>query len=676
MTLSKLPDFNSVDLPALVESIRSNITTLKEMITAFCEVEKPTFNEHLLPILEKEAESAPKVGLISTLYNSKNSPEVTQAIQELMKIFQEHSAWQMARPEIHAALGRILENDNSLDEWQTSNVKLGMRPFEDMGLDRSPEDQKKISDIRMRLSELSVQFSTNLQKTDAAWFMELEEKHLEDLPAQHQATLRDCGERHKSSTGIAVDLLAPSSEAVMSYCKDREVRKAVWMQRNMRGQADGPGGPEHDNIPIILETLKLRKELAELYGFEDFASLALRHRMAKEPYAVFEMLHGLRDRLPEQQKREWSELETFAAGMGIDEVMPWDVAFVSQKQRQNLLGFTAAEFSNYMPVERVLEGSFELASHLFGVKFKEVDVSKWEPSVKFYEMWEGEECLGGMYVDMYARPGKQQGAWKSTIVARLGENAPVASLNLNAAPPSGDRPATLSHTGVVTVLHELGHVLHLLFGRSPYPDVDMSAVERDAIECPSQWMERFAYDKEFLTKVSSHIETGEKVPGEWIDAIRNSRAFGAGMFLSRQINFGLMDMTLHGKDVPTTAEELWDKVNAIRDETIIKKMPEGIQDGQMSSFSHIFAGGYSAGYYGYLWADVLSADAFLQCAQEASTDNTDNSMRFRKEILETGAKRPFMESYQAFRGQAPAVEALLQDYGLVPSTDKKKVMTP
>lgn len=623
-------------------------------------IEKPVFDD-LLPMIRCEARGMELLNLASHLNSVAASERTRTALGQIQKTRQDTYNWQMGLPRLYETFVRI--EGTSLNRWQKAWVELAKRPYEDRGMDLSEDDRKRLDEISHRLTELSNRFAFNLIESDRIWYHEVSATQLKDMPQSAQEALRSSGKRFNSSTGYAVDMLGPSAEAVLAYCSDRGLRELVWRQRNKRGTSEGPGGSEFDNVPLVLEIVALRKEMAALYGFDSYAEFALRHRMAEKPNTAIAMLLDLRVRTETSRQREFELLCEYANSLGLDRVHPWDQAYLSQRKSQDLFGFSAADVAQYFPAQQLVDGAIVLVEKLLGVKIEERCVSAWDSNVRFFEIWQGQELRGGVYMDLYARPGKRQGAWTRTQVPRLHDAPCLCALNMNVAPPSGGRPATLTHQQVVTLFHELGHVMHLIMGKSPYPGVDMSSVERDAIEVPSQWLERFAWNKDVLASISRHVDTGQRLPEEWIDKLINSRNLESGLSLARQINFGLWDFEIHSKHPPKNETQLWQRTAHIRRQTMLPAMPEGETDKLIASFGHLFSGAYAAGYYGYLWSDVLSADAFALCEGDINGSTT-NCQKFSHEILSFGASRPFSESFRAFAGRDPNPEALLRERGL------------
>lgn len=666
-----LIDYPSLDPSRLADEFELADARLRQSFQSLADAEKPTFSGHIQPILDAER-NCQGYSLLHHLAGVVDGPDVRAAIDRCQPLAVATSAWVMDNEKIYHAYGQVAQ-ESGLDEWQQALLRRARLPYERRGFGLPEATKQRLGEISGRLSELATRFSRNLLDTQKSWHLVLTQEQVAGIPESRQADLVAAGKRWNSPTGYAVDLLAPAVGAVLLYCNDRQVREAVWRADNQKGAPEGPGGKEASNLPLVLEILSLREEKANLCGQPSYAHWALQDRMAGTPEQAVGLLEQLRDRSRPAALAEFDKLSGFArAELGLEEVLPWDVDFVAEKQISQRLGFPSSEIAQYFPLDHVVDGLLDVSARLFGVQFElDPSIPAWNDQVRFYRVIEDGKVLGGFYLDMFSRAGKRAGAWMRTLQPRSDEEAPVGVLVLNAAQPEPGKPAIMRHGEVVTLFHEFGHGLHLLLGMSPYADVDMSGVERDAIECPSQLMENFAWDPEVLRQLSSHVDTGQKMPETMIQSLIDSRNHNVGMFLVRQLNFGLADLSLHSNPAPGSAQELARVVDTIRDQTHVVPLPEGTRDNTITSFSHIFAGGYAAGYYGYLWAEVLSSDAFdaFSQAQDGPISATAGA-QFRQEILAAGAVREFARSFEAFRGRGPTVDALLACRGLSPAAPR------
>lgn len=661
-----LADYPTLDPATLAHNFEAADTRLREAFQALADAPNPTFAGHIQPILDAER-ACLDYYLLHHLSGVADNDTVRAALDRCQPLAVATGTWVMDNEKLYEAYGKVAQQDG-LDEWQQALLRHARRPYERRGFGLPQEVKSRLGEISQRLSELTTQFSRNLLDAQKSWHLVFSEDQVAGIPASRLSDLAAAGKRWNSPAGYAVDLLAPAVSAVLTYCADRQVRETVWRADNQKGAPEGPGGQASNNLPLVLEILALRAERAQLCGQPSFAHWTLQDKMAGTPQAATALLEQLRDRARPAAQSEFDQLTEFArANLSLDEILPWDVGFVAEKQLSERLGFPASDIAQYFPVDHVVSGLLDVSSRLFGVQFElDPTVPVWDDQVKFYRVIESGEVLGGFYLDMFARAGKRAGAWKGTLRQRSETEGPIATLVLNTAQPEPGKTATMRHGEVVTLFHEFGHGLHLLLGRAPYADVDMSSVERDAIECPSQLMENFAWDPATLRQLSCHVDTGEAMPQPMIQSLIDARNHNVGMFLVRQLTFGLWDLSLHTSQPPATAQALYEHVDAIREQTHVVPLPDGTRDQMLTSFSHIFAGGYAAGYYGYLWAEVLSADAFSAFAQHAQGPiSAEVGQKFRKEILEVGSVRDFADSFEAFRGRGPTVDALIQARGLV-----------
>ena len=467
----------------------------------------------------------------------------------------------------------------------------------------------------------------------------------------------------------------PCLVPVMQYAEDRRLREQLYLANVTRASEFGPA--ELDNTALMAEILALRNEEAQLLGHASFAELSLVPKMAQSPAQVIDFLRQLSQRARPHAERDLAELRRFAADeLAIDDLQPWDMAFAGESLKEQRYAFSEQEVKRYFTEPRVLQGLFGLVETLFDVRIRPDSAPVWHDSVRFYriERHAGADqpprLIGQFYLDAYARPGKRPGAWMNEVRSRwlrpdapqLGASAqtPVAQLVCNYAPPAGDQPALLTHDDVITLFHEFGHGLHhLLTAVDDLAVSGIAGVEWDAVELPSQFMENFCWEWEVLSRLSSHVDTGQPLPRELFDRMLAARNFQSGLQTLRQIDLGLFDMRAHAE--PGAAQRIAVVAAEVSAEVLLMKpLP---YNRYHHTFSHIFAGGYAAGYYSYKWAEVLSADAYA-AFEEAGLFNAETGQRYRREILEAGGSRPAMDSFIAFRGREPRIDALLRHQGM------------
>ncbi|WP_027212051.1 M3 family metallopeptidase [Burkholderia sp. WSM2232] len=550
-----------------------------------------------------------------------------------------------------------------------------------------PEDQKpRFAELQERQAALSKAFSDHvLDATNAyAYFVEArngaEQAELAGLPEDVIEAAKEAAER-EGKTGYKFTLHFPSYFPVMQYSENRPMREAMYRAYVTRASELGPqygnGKPEWDNTSVLAEQLKLRAEEAHMLGYRNFAEVSLAPKMAESPEQVMAFLEDLATRARPHAEQDWKELREFAAGeLGLADLQPWDMTFAAERLRQKRYSFSENEVKQYFPEDAVFKGLFKVTETLFGVRIRRDEAAVWHPDVRFFRV---ENQDGGLvaqfYLDLYAREGKRGGAWMDDARGRHkhthgGVQTPVAYITCNFSAPVGGKPACFTHDEVITLFHEFGHGLHHMLTRVDELGVSgINGVEWDAVELPSQFMENFCWEWDVLSDMTSHVETAKPLPRELFDKMLAAKNFQSGLGTLRQIVFSMFDMQLHtgfdasgAKNATQLASEINERFHVV---------PQAPFSRWPNTFSHIFAGGYAAGYYSYKWAEVLSADAyaaFEEAAQSASGSVLDQTtgMRYRKEILEVGGSRPAMESFKAFRGREPNIDALLRHNGMAP----------
>ncbi len=544
-------------------------------------------------------------------------------------------------------------------------VELGLRDFKLAGVALTGEPRERFKEIMKRLASLQATFEQNvMDATDAFEYHEVDSAQLGGIPviAMERAA---AAAREKNIEGWLFRLDPPTYVAVIGHADNVQMRAKYYEAWSTRASDQGPDAGRWDNGPLIEEILALRLEAAHILGFETFSEQSLATKMADSPEHVIEFLRDLAKRSKSLAESELAELASLAGR----DVAPWDVPYYSEKLKQKQLDISEEELRPYFPLDRVLSGLFGLAHRLFGIRLVPVaDVDTWHDSVTYYRLEndDGSE-VGGLFVDFFARPNKRGGAWMDVCVnrSRLGNEsrAPVAHLVCNFSPAVGNTPSQLTHSDVVTLFHEFGHSLHHLLTEVDYPSIaGINGVAWDAVELPSQFLENYAFLPEVLRGMSSHYETGESLPDEKIFKIQKSRVFLAGIAMVRQLEFALFDFLLHSEHDPVTLVEMRALLERVRGEVAVIKPPAFNRF--PNSFSHIFGGGYAAGYYSYKWAEVLAADAFAAFRERGAFD-AETARRFRKCILAVGGSLDALDAFVAFRGRQPDIEPLLRQSGII-----------
>ncbi len=573
----------------------------------------------------------------------------------------------------------IAANDDTLRARHRA-LENSLRAFRLGGAELTDDKKKVFAELQARLAQLNQKFSEQLlDSTNATTVHVTDGARVDGLPG-YALESAQAEAKKRGVDGWVFTLQHPSTGPVMQFAKDRSLREEIYRKQAVRASEIASEGPEHDNGPVMGEILKLRQQQAELLGYANAAEVSLAPKMADSPQHVIDFLNDLAKKARPAAEKDLRELREFARDeLGIADLQAWDVAYASEQLRQKRYAFSEDEVRQYFPLPRVLSGLFRVVSTLFNVDIKPViglaPLPVWHDDVQLFEVQRSGTTIGHLYLDLYARSTKRGGAWMDDARGRrvLGTQLqmPIALLNCNFAPPVGDKPTTLTHDDVITLFHEFGHGLHHLLTRVGELEVSgINGVEWDAVELPSQFMENFCWEWENLTHMTAHVATGEALPRELFDKMIAAKNFQSGLFMLRQLEFSLFDMHIHQALKPAAdapAAEVGKAIEAmlwtIREQVAVLVPPSFNRFAQ--SFSHIFAGGYAAGYYSYKWAEVLSADAYAAFEEAGIARYAQVGERFCKEVLSVGGSRPAMESFKAFRGREPQVEPLLRHNGLL-----------
>jgi oligopeptidase A len=538
-----------------------------------------------------------------------------------------------------------------------------LRDFVLSGAELQGTARERYAAIQARSAELAQKFSENVLDATDGFAHYGSTASLQGVPADVQEATRAAAQA-EGRDGHKVTLHQPVYMPVMQYAADRELRATLYRAYVTRASEFGPAG--RDNTPLMRELVALRQEAARLLGHGNYAELSLVPKMARSPAEVDAFLRDLAQRAKPFAERDMAELQAFAAAeLGLPKLEAWDIPFASEKLKEARYAFSEVEVKRYFTEPKVLSGLFDIVQTLFEVTIRPDSAPVWDDSVRFFRVERNGQLLAQFYLDAYARPGKQPGAWMGDQRERWARpdgrvQTPVATLQCNYAPPVGGQPATLSHDDVITLFHEFGHGLHLMLTRIEDLGVSgLQGVEWDAVELPSQFMENFCWEWDVLQRLTSHVDTGQPLPRALYDKMVAAKNFQSGMQMVRQLEFGLFDLRLHCE--PGAQERVQRVLEQVRDEVAVLKPPPFNRFAH--AFSHIFGGGYAAGYYSYKWAEVLSADAW-SAFEESGALSVATGRRLREEILEAGGSRAAMENFVAFRGREPRIDALLRHQGM------------
>lgn len=598
-------------------------------------------------------------------YN-ENQPKITEfwsALGQNLILFDKYKALR-AQPEF-----------STLPPSRKKIIENALRDFRLGGAELPEALKPRFAALQERSAELSTRFSENVLDATNAWELLIDqETELTGLPQDARDAARAAASADGKS-GFKFTLHFPSFFPILQYADNRALREQVY-RANVTKASELGANPAWDNTQNILDLLSLRQEEAHLLGYANYAEVSLEAKMADTPGQVIDFLTDLGHRARPHAERDLQELREFAqTRLGLAQLESWDVAYASEKLREQRYAFSEQEVKNYFPQTKVVDGLFRLIQNLFSVELSEDQATVWHPDVKFFRIERDGQLLGQFYLDFYARSGKRGGAWMDDARGRCvqGTNVqtPVAYLTCNfTAPTTVDgvlKPAFFTHDDVITLFHEFGHGLHHMLTQVDDLGVSgISGVEWDAVELPSQFMENFCWEWEVLQHMTAHIDTGERLPKVLFDKLIAAKNFQSGLQTLRQVEMALLDMRLHGDFDPAGPRSVADVVDGLRREVAVLVPPA--YNRFQNSFGHIFAGGYAAGYYSYKWAEVLSADAYGAFEEARAADGNagyqEAGQRFQREVLAVGGSRPALESFRAFRGREPTIDALLRHSGM------------
>lgn len=671
-----LPPFSAIRpedvTPAVAALIDEGRQQLQQLLAAD---QAPTWDNLIAPLEAQSDKLDQAWAPVSHLNAVANSDALRKAYTESLALLTEYSTEVSQNEALYRAYQQLADSDAfaSLTQAQQQSITHALRDFRLGGVALSAEDKQRFAAIQQRLSELSTQFSNNLLDATQAWF-----KHFEDAAALvglPESALSQAAQAaaQKGLSGYVVTLDFPSYYAVMLYADDRALREELYTAYVTRAsaegkKADGSSAAEWDNTAIIAETLALRHELAQLLGFANYAERSLATKMAESTTQVLDFLHALAQKSKPFAERDYQELREFAAASGCADLQAWDTTYYSEKLRVEKYAVAQETLRPYFPVEKVIAGMFEVVKRLFGINVKPVaEFDSYHPDVRFYEIEKNGQLLASFYLDLFARDKKRGGAWMADCRVRRktdqGVQLPVAFLTCNFTPPVGNTPSLLTHDEVTTLFHEFGHGLHHMLTRVEVAAVSgINGVAWDAVELPSQFMENWCWEPEAIPLISGHYETGEPLPQDLLEKMLAAKNFQSGLQMIRQLEFSLFDFLLHAQYDPQAPRSAREVLNEVRAQVAVV-VPPAFNRFE-NSFSHIFAGGYAAGYYSYKWAEVLSADAYSRFEEEGIF-NPHTGTRFLEAILQQGGSQSPMELFKAFRGREPKIDALLRHSGII-----------
>ncbi|MCB1661401.1 MAG: oligopeptidase A [Pseudomonadales bacterium] len=671
-----LPPFQQITpdqvQPAIAQIIAENRQQINELLDT---LGSPSWNNLVMPLDELNDRLNQAWSPVQHMNSVVNSSQLRDAYNACLPLLSEYSTELGQSPELYQAFKALANSEEyaKLSQAQRKHIDNTLRDFHLAGVDLPKAKKQRYAEIKKRLSELSSKFSENVLDATQAWSKLIEDAaELAGVPESALAAMQQAA-KAKGKSGYLITLEFPSYFPLITYGENAALREEVYRAYVTRASDVGPNAGTWDNSALIDETLALRHELAELLGFENYVAYSLATKMAESPQQVMTFLTDLAQRVTPLAKKEYAALQEYAnTAFGVAQLNPWDVGFYSEKLRQHHFAISQEALRPYFPADHVISGMFVIVNKLFAIDIEQVKgVDCWHPDVRFYHIYKDGQLIGKFYLDIYARENKRGGAWMDDcrVRRRLADGRlqlPVAYLTCNFNGPVGNDPALLTHNEVTTLFHEFGHGLHHLLTQIEVAGVSgINGVPWDAVELPSQFMENWCWQPQGIALISQHYQSGEPLPDSLLQKMLAAKNFQTAMQTVRQLEFSLFDFKLHleyQSGSPRPVQELLDEV---REQVAVT--PTIKENRFQHGFSHIFAGGYSAGYYSYKWAEVLSADAFSRFEDEGIF-NPQTGKSFLTSILEQGGSDEPMRLFVNFRGREPEVDALLKQDGL--SVDK------
>ena len=669
MTFVALPQFTSIHIDTFSEKLDALLQANLQQVNTILESSTPFTWESLMRPLEDMDDAIERFwSPFAHLHAVVNSPALRTSYQSCLPKL---SAYESAIGHNQALYHAIKSlNKAPLDSIQLKIVDDALRDFELSGVALSAENKHRFEAIQARLSALSNQYENNVLDASQAYQYHItDEKRIAGLPEHAVSSARALAKSNELD-GWLLNLEIPCYIAVVTYAEDRALREEIYKAYVTRASDKGPSAGQFDNSLLMDEMLALRHEKANLLKFSNYAELSLATKMADSTAQVVQFLMDLTHQAHQQAELEFGKLKEFAAEVyHIDKVEPWDIAYLSEKKSQARYAISQEELRPFFSLPRVMGGLFKIINKLYGMTLEVVsDIDQWHPDVSCYCVKDADHCVRGyIYIDLFARQNKRGGAWMDSCQSRRklagGQiQLPIATLTCNFAKSSANKPPILSHDEVLTLFHEFGHCLHHVLTQVDYLDVSgIHGVEWDAVELPSQFFENWCFEKEALQLLTAHVDTGQSLPDELFNKMLAAKNFQSAMVMMRQLEFSLFDFRIHQEYQPQKPGFIAAILAEVRKETTV--VPIAPYNRFQHSFSHIFGGGYAAGYYSYKWAEVLSSDAFARFEEEG-VFNPNTGRDFLHQILEVGGSKRASEAYIGFRGREAKVDALLRHNGI------------
>lgn len=669
-----LPPFSKIRVEDIVPAIKAVINECRQQMENVIAQKKPfTWDNLCQPLAEADDRLSRIWSPISHLNSVKNSTELRVAYEQCLSLLSEYSTWVGQNEKLYEAYLDLQsgEHFSDLGAPARKSIENQLRDFRLSGIGLKPDDKKRYAEIVARLSELSSAYSNHVLDASQGWTKQIDDlTSLSGLP-ESAINLIKMQAKAKQKKGGLLTLDMPCYLPVITYADDRQLRQEIYEAYATRASDQGPHAGRWDNSEAMEKILALRHELAQLLGFANYAEKSLSTTMAENPEQVRQFLNELAKLARPKAEKELAQLRAFAkTHYDMDELQAWDIAYYSEKQKQHLYAISDEELKPYFPEQRVLEGLFEVVRRIYGIKIKERhEVDTWHPDIRFFELLDekNNEHYGSFYLDLYAREHKRAGTWMDECVNKLRFSdghlqKPVAYLVCNFSPPVEDKPALFTHDEVTFLFHEFGHGLHHMLTKIETADVSgIHGVPRDAVELPSQFMENWCWQSEALAFISGHYQTDEPLPAEKLNKLLAAKNYQSALHIIRQLEFALFDFCVHHEYDPATGAQILPKLYEVKKQVSV--IPTPLWARFPHSFMHIFSGGYAVGYYGYLWAEVLAADAFSRFEKEGIF-NPETGQAFLEAILSKGGSEEPMVLFKRFLGREPRPDAMLRSYGI------------
>ncbi len=667
-----LPAFNAINIETIPQQLDNLLENNKKSINELLKKQSFDWQSLMQPMENLDDQLHHFWSPVSHLHSVMETDILREKYQACLAPLTQYSSELAHNKKLYAAIQSIADSDefDRLNLAQQKTINNQLRDFKLAGVALSDEDKKKFVELSQRLSELCNKFSNHVLDATHGWNYHTEDKNELSGLTEHALLAAEQAAKQDDKTGWLFTLDAPVYIAIMTHADNRELREKFYQAYVTRASDQGPCADQWDNSQIMQDILQARLELAKLLGFETYAHYSLATKMVNTPQQVLDFLHHLIGQTHAKAQQEMAELQTFAESIDFKgDLQPWDISYYSEKMREAEYDISQEQLRPYFPLPHVLQGLFTILQKLYGITVEANDeLDTWHPDVKAFTLFDQDHnAIAYCYMDFYARAHKRGGAWMDECQIRLLRQdqtlqLPAAYLTCNFQAPVGDDPALLTHNDVVTLFHEFGHCLQHMLTKMNIADVSgINGVPWDAVELPSQFMENWAWQKQGLDLIAKHYKTGEPLPKDLFDKMIAAKNFHAAMGLVRQLEFALFDFRLHLEFDPTQSNQIQSVINEVRAQVSVT--PSVDYNRFQHGFSHIFAGGYAAGYYSYLWAEVMAADAF-SLFEEKGIFDTATATRFKQCILETGGSEEPLVLFTRFRGREPQVDALLTQNGI------------